>query len=121
MNAIKNDYLLPNEKLPNWVKYPKGFIALAESCSVNFPPWEFLKAEDSLSLGRQLKESYDKDFFPIAWLQGTDDFACMIQDGADKIVIVNCYTSKGREILSEHNSFWQWLHFVVDEMKSHIG
>ena len=121
MSTKKNEYILPNEKLPHWAKYPKGFITLAQSGSVNFPPWEFLKAQDSLPLGQQLKERYDRDFFPIAWLQGTDDFACLIQGAVDKIVIVNCYTSKGREILSEYDSFWSWLRFVIDEMKNHLG
>ncbi|MBS1786236.1 MAG: hypothetical protein JST85_00860 [Acidobacteria bacterium] len=116
-----------NEQIPDFSFFPPpGYLWLIDRGLVGFDPfsglqpWHYLDKKNSFSVNERWpgKDLLDTDLIAFAKRQDSDDLACFkvhISE-AVAIVIVNGWTSNGYDIITEYQSFWEWLKSVVDDI-----
>jgi hypothetical protein len=94
---------------------PAGYHWLIDRGLVGFTvfsplqPWYFLSRDDAFIL--------DGGLFAFARRQDNDDIACFAsRDGTPWIVIVHGWTPTGHQIVATHDTIWDWLKTVIDEI-----
>ncbi len=110
------EYIAAKADLPDWFNYPPGFANLVEQGVVHFAPWHLAKSDFAMKIYRALHDRYNRELFPIAHRQGSDDIACLEKGSGHTVKIINGYTSIGHENEGEFASFWEWFRHAIDDV-----
>jgi len=116
-----------NKRIPDFgFLPPQGYLWLIERKLVGFDsfselqPWHYLDKENVFSVSQRWpkKSSLDTDLIAFAKRQDMDDLACFKIHRGEVIAVVSIHgwTSNGYDIITEHQSFWDWLKSVIDDI-----
>ncbi|MGA0559042.1 hypothetical protein ACO2Q8_20460 [Larkinella sp. VNQ87] len=110
-------YLIKENELPKWFKYPSSFLKVIDQNLVDISPWHIL-SNDLLEIKYNgLKERYPNlSLVPFARRFDNDDVACWEKSQLGKVIIIHDYASEGWEIRQIYDDFWSWFKVAIDDM-----
>lgn len=89
---------------------------MIESGDNEFLPWYLMDKEQILIRYQGLQKRYpDRDLFPFARDDASDDVACWEQDKPGKVVLIHDFASSGHENKLEFDTFAKWHSFVLEK------
>ncbi len=110
-------YILPQEKRPSWLTYPRAYIRIVDQGIWHAEPWHLLEGEKALRRARGLAERYSsRTLFPFAYRQDNDELACWAEGTGDKVFLIHDFASAGYEDEGVFDTTWDWFRAAVDEM-----
>lgn len=106
--------ILQDYEKPSWVVYPFTYLDLVKSGNDEFLPWYLMDKEQLLTRYQGLKKRYpDRNLFPFARDDNSDDVACWEKEKPGKIVLIHDFASPGYENKKEFESFEEWYKYVT--------
>ena len=110
--------LLNESERPSWLEYPEPFLRIVDQQLVDFTPWYVMDREQVVDRYEGLKNRYpQRELFPFARRDDSDDVACWESPKADKVVIIHDFASAGYEQRETYPSLWDWLKRAIDDMR----
>jgi hypothetical protein len=121
---LNEKYLFDDYPLPAGFKFPRHYLELAETISIELRYWDlmFESKEFALRWARILQEQFsDPNLVPFAKSKGSDDVMCF--DGADtsgdpKVMVIHTFCEPGWEFRGEYANFSEWLEEVIEAEKA---
>ena len=112
-------------------KVPPGYRWLVERgvmTSINSPlePWFLLdRSQKNVTSDQRFEGSTQRRLVSFARRRDTDDIACFrvnAQNEVDGIALVHGWVpGGGDQVVATYDSFWDWLHSVVNDIAEVIG
>lgn len=103
---------------------PIGYDWLKDACAINYhpfsplQPWYYTNRLESFELSTEWKDGQEVRLVVFASRQDTDDIACFVVRKREAIEIAEVHvTGTNRfEITAIHQTFWDWLKAIVDDI-----
>jgi hypothetical protein len=107
-------------------RVPRGSSWLIERGLAGFKPfsplqpWHYLDAKTVFNVQEKWSSGVaaSEQFVAFARRQDSDDLACFAVEGgiAKEVVVIHGWTSAGYDLVSRHDSFWDWMKSVIDDI-----
>lgn len=103
------------EDIPDWLTLPELYKQLCKEKKVKYLPWYLFSRDRLLYRLEGLKQRYpNRDYFPFARHDYTDDVACWDKARPGKVLIVHDFASEGWEAREVFDSFEDWLQYMIN-------
>jgi hypothetical protein len=110
-------FFLPNERLPQWFKYPDEFIKIVDLGIVNLKPWYIMEGDTLVQKTIGINQRFPKlELVPFAKRDDNDDVACWSKNNPSQVVVVHDFSEDGWENVETYGIFWDWFKTAVDAM-----
>lgn len=108
--------ILDEHEKPKWVEYPSLYLSLIEKNEDEFLPWYLMDKAQVLIRYQGLKKRYpQRDLYPFARDDKSDDVACWERGKPGKVILIHDFASPGYENKMEFETFSEWYSFVLNQ------
>lgn len=105
---------LDAKEKPGWVEFPLVYLDLVINGNDEFLPWYLMDKEQLLIRYQGLQKRYpERNLFPFARDDNSDDVACWEKGKPGKVVLIHDFASAGYENKKEFGSFEEWYKYVI--------
>jgi hypothetical protein len=109
--------IVPENELPEWLKYPREYLRLVEYDFVKFPPWYLLDSRFARARYEGLRQRYpDRKLFAFAARRDNDDIACWEEGDASNVRVIHDFGDTSHADRLVYRRFWDWFQAAIQDM-----
>lgn len=99
----------------DWIVFPEVYLKLKEKNEYDFLPWYILNDSQIEFWFKYLYSTYNRNLYPFARKDQTDDFACWEKNKGTQIQIIHTFASSGWEQREKFNNFQEWYEWALQQ------